>query len=216
MGRPRIHDDNTRERLFRAAEAMVAEGGVESLSVRQLARMAKTTTRAVYSVFGGREGIVRALYRESMVIMMQGVAQVPISADPVEDLVRAGVDAFRAFAQSRPNLYRLVFENGHSTAHLTRDDLALATAARAELRRRVQRCADAGLLGGRSADVVTNQFHATCQGLASAELVGWFERVDDPVFAWEDALRSQLRGMAQPSRASKPKASSSRKRGPRR
>ena len=59
MGRPRIHDDETRQLLLRAAEAMVAHGGVEALSVRSLAAIVHTTTRAVYSVFGGKDGVIR-------------------------------------------------------------------------------------------------------------------------------------------------------------
>src|SRR5687767_5492623 len=110
MGRPRIHDDNTRQRLLRAAEAMVAFGGAEALSVRHLAEMAETTTRAVYSVFGGKDGIVRALRRESWDIVMHRLAKAPMTADPVEDLVRAGLEVFRWFATTHPNLFRLTYE----------------------------------------------------------------------------------------------------------
>jgi AcrR family transcriptional regulator len=198
MGRPRIHDDATRERLLRAAEAMVAEGGVESLSIRRLARAANTTTRAVYSVFGGKDGIVRALHRQSWLITMQLLVEHPMTDDPAEDMVRAALDVWRRFVLEHPNLFRLTFEGRSPELAPQRDDLEIGLATRAELRRRVQRCEDAGLLGGRSADLVTYQFHALCLGLSSNELNGWFNRVEDPRALWEDAFRSLMRGVSQP------------------
>src|SRR5688572_3565410 len=105
MGRPRIHDDETRMRLFRAAEGVVAYGGVDALSIRGLAEAVGTTTRAVYSVFEGKDDIVRALYRESWTVLARRLEELPLLEDPVEDLVRAGVEAFRGFALNRPNLF---------------------------------------------------------------------------------------------------------------
>jgi AcrR family transcriptional regulator len=211
MGRPRIHDDNTRQRLLRAAEAAVALGGAEALSVRHLAEVAETTTRAVYSVFGGKEGIVRALQHESWVILRHRVAAVSMTADPAEDLVRAGLEAFRWFATNHPNLFRLTFEG--RLPFSMRDDLAAAVDARAELRRLVQRCADADRLGGRAAELVTSQFHALCQGLASNELAGWFARFGDPVLVWEGALRALVQGMVPPNASPQRRPSRKRSRG---
>jgi AcrR family transcriptional regulator len=197
MGRPRVHDDSTRERLFRAAEALVALGGIDALSVRGLAEAAATTTRAVYSVFEGKDGIVRALYREAWVVLRQRLVAVPETADPAGDLVRAGLEAFRRFALERPNLFRLAFE-GRLPLVAAPEDLSASLAALAELERRVQRCADAGLLGGKPARLVALQFHALCQGFASNELSGWYVAVQDPERLWRTGLGALLQGMAVP------------------
>ena len=199
MGRPRIHDDGTRDRLFRAAESVVAYGGVDALSVRGLAEVAGTTTRAVYSVFEGKEGIVRALYREAWLVLERRVEEAPITEDPAEDLVRLGLEAFRGFALKRPNLFRLAFE-GRLPFVPKQDDMAAALAARAQLRRRVKRCADAGLLGDSSVEAVSYQFHALCQGLASNELSGWYVGAD-PQRMWEDGLRALVLGLTRPAQA---------------
>ena len=58
MGRPKEHDDNTRAALRAAAERLVESGGPAALTVRGVAREAGTTTRAVYSVFGSRDGLL--------------------------------------------------------------------------------------------------------------------------------------------------------------
>ena len=58
MGRPREHDEHTRAALRAAAERLVAAGGSAALSVRAVAEEAGTTTRAVYSVFGSKDGLL--------------------------------------------------------------------------------------------------------------------------------------------------------------
>ena len=58
MGRPREHDDETRAALRAATERIVSESGVGAFSVRGVAREVGTTTRAVYSLFGSKEGLL--------------------------------------------------------------------------------------------------------------------------------------------------------------
>ena len=72
MGRPREHDERTRAALREAAERLVAAGGPGALSVRAVAEEAGTTTRAVYSVFGSKEGlVVDALARDAFAAPLQ-------------------------------------------------------------------------------------------------------------------------------------------------
>ena len=204
MGRPRIHDHETRERLLRAAERMVVEGGVESLSVRQLADATGTTTRAIYSVFGNKYGVVRALYREAMVVIEHGIAGQPLTDDPIEDLVKTGKSVFRRFSLDTPNTFRLVFEGRVEREVLTPEDLAVGWTTFRKLQSRVQRIADAGLLDASAVGTVTIQFHALCQGLASNELIGRLAMFGDPPQVWDDALRALLRGMGLISTATRP------------
>jgi len=56
MGRPREHDEATRAALLEAAERIVADRGPTALSVRAVAEAAGTSTRAVYSLFGSKDG----------------------------------------------------------------------------------------------------------------------------------------------------------------
>ena len=69
MGRPRLHDDATREALLGAAEALVEAGGPGALSVRAAADTIGTSTRAVYSIFGSKEGLLSALAQRSFELL---------------------------------------------------------------------------------------------------------------------------------------------------
>ena len=75
MGRPREHDDATRARLLHAAEHLSATKGFEAITVRAVAEEADTTTRAVYALFGSKEGL-----------FVKAVLQLPF--DPAELLDR--------------------------------------------------------------------------------------------------------------------------------
>ena len=61
MGRPREHDQATATALLDMAERAVEADGLAALSVRAVAADTGTTTRAVYSLFGSKDGLVVAL-----------------------------------------------------------------------------------------------------------------------------------------------------------
>jgi len=194
MGRPRLHDERTERDLLAAAEALLAEGGVEALSVRRLAEAASTTPRAIYSVFGGMDGLLRALFREAFRALSATLDALPLTADPQADLVAAGVSGFRNWALTHPDLFRLAFED--RAAPVQRADSEAGLEAFARLLARVRRCIDAGVLPPGSDVDVSLAFHAMCEGLASLEARGRFPPLAgyDPEALWESALGAVVAG----------------------
>jgi len=198
MGRPREHDDATREQLLGAAEHLLSRG--DALSVRAIAEATETTTRAVYSLFGSMDGLYQALLGRGFHVLGERVLALPTTRDPAADLVRCGLDGFRAFALEHPNLFRLGFEQAAGAALSPTAEVGqvMVSALRA-LGARVQRCKEAGLIGEPTIKEVTWQFHAICQGLASVELNGWFVQARlDPLATWRDTLRAFVAGLAPP------------------
>ena len=194
MGRPRRHDQTTERELLTAAEALLAEGGPEALSVRRLADAAGTTSRAIYSVFGAKDGLMRALFREAFLALSADLDALPLTEDPVADLVAAGAGGFRLWARARPDLFRLVFEGGAKPLGPLPSEAGVEAFGR--LVARVARCVEAGLIApGREAEVALS-FHALCEGMASLEARGRFPLTPahDPTAAWESALRALVRG----------------------
>lgn len=200
MGRPQEHDDSTRVKLLEAAETLIGDGGPKALSVRAVAEQIGTSTRAVYSVFGGKDGLLQALVAQTFASLGALVDGLPVTDDPSADLVRAGVDGFRRFAVEHPNLFRLAFERLAADLAPSPEGIAATRASLRALRTRVQHCDRDGLLGGRDPEHVTWQFHALCQGLASVELQGWLPARTRAEFLWRDALEAFVRGCADPPR----------------
>ncbi|GEK20681.1 TetR/AcrR family transcriptional regulator [Cellulomonas xylanilytica] len=108
MARPRVHDDALRARLLEEASAVVATAGAVALTVRDLAVRAGTSPSAVYSLFGSREDLVRAVGDEAFARFAQRLATVPRTADPAADLLGLGL-AYRENALADPHFYRVMF-----------------------------------------------------------------------------------------------------------
>jgi AcrR family transcriptional regulator len=193
MARPRIHDDRTERELLAAAEALLAAEGVEALSARRLAESAGTSVRAIYSVFGGMEGVVRALFRQAFEALSADLDALPQTDDAVDDLVTAGAVGFRGWALARPHLFRLAFSV--SPPEVAPSDSALGVQAFERLVARVRRCVESGRLpAGREAEIALS-FHALCEGMATLELRGRFPMPGgDAAQAWRGALGALVAG----------------------
>jgi AcrR family transcriptional regulator len=198
MGRPREHDDVTRAALLAAAEELLARGGADALAVRAVADAVGTTTRAVYTVFGGKRGLIGALWARGMGIIAGLLETLPSTDDPAADLVAVGTDGFRRFAIEHPNLFRLTFERLVADFVPGDAERAAARVSIGRLRERVKRCQAAGLLADRDPVAVAWQFHAFCQGLASIELQGWLPPGMDGAAFWREALAAFVSGAARP------------------
>ena len=193
MGRPREHDARTAEALLAAAERMLEREGVGALSVRRLAAEAYTTTRAVYSLFGSRDGLLTALGARAFDLLRTGIESLPETADPVADLVEAGVSVFRRFAVEHPSLFALAVQRIAAEEHVAAGFRRAQGDALAELTRRVDRLEAAGLLDGRWVADAVFEFHALCEGLAAVELRGILPRGEEARI-WRDALSALVAG----------------------
>jgi AcrR family transcriptional regulator len=196
VGRPREHGEATRKTLLEAAERLLAAGGIGAVTVRSVALRAGTTTRAVYALFGSKEGLVQALAARGFQLVSERVDSLPESADPVEDLVASGVLGFRAFAIDHPDLFRLVFVAGLGVPFGAETAAAQSTSF-GRLIQRVERLQAAGLLGDHRVEDVVLMCDAMCTGLANREICGQVdpsqgERV------WREALTALLAGLRTP------------------
>jgi AcrR family transcriptional regulator len=169
VGRPREHDATTRGRLLAAAARLSADEGWEAVSVRRVADQAGTTTRAVYSLFGSKQGLEQALHTAMFERLRELMRQTPKTDDPRADLL-ALRHAYRQWATERPERYAALMRfTGPRAAPRSRDGLDLAHAASAELRQAIVRCAEAGLLAESDVDALTIRWRAVAHGLAEFE-----------------------------------------------
>jgi AcrR family transcriptional regulator len=195
MGRPRLHDEQTAEALLDAAERLIEAEGPDALSLRRLAEQTQTTTRAVYSLFGSKDGLVVALGNRAFEVLGAGIRALPASEDPADDLVEAGVVVFRRFAVDHPSLFRLAFQHRDATpSQLWPNVRPNQQAALAELHQRIARLAEAGGLGDLAVSEATIEFHALCEGLATLELRGLFPAGEEERM-WRHALAALVSGL---------------------
>ena len=108
MARPKVHDEKLRARLLERAGALVSDGGPEGLSLRTLARDCETSTTAVYALFGGKNGLLTALFDEAFEQLGRRIGILPPGTDALDDLVRTAL-AYRDSALDDPHLFDLMF-----------------------------------------------------------------------------------------------------------
>lgn len=195
MGRPREHDERTARLLLAAAERIIEEDGPDGLSVRRVASEVGTTTRAVYSLFTSKDGLIAALATHGFDMLGTGVEEIVRTSAPQRDLVEAGL-VFRRFAIEHPSLFRIVFQSNPSPLRATAVVRAAANSALDPLKRLIDRVDEAGLLGAYTIGEAALHFHAVCEGLASLELRGTFpssaaERI------WRQGLTALVHGLGE-------------------
>lgn len=196
MGRPREHDERTAAALLSAAERTIDEHGVGALSMRNVAEQAATTTRAVYSLFGSKDGLIAALAANAFELLGAAVNALPATKDPAADLVAAGL-AFRALALGHPTLFAIAVQRPASDLTSWHQVRAAANNALTGLEHKLDRLRQANGLEGRTITDAAFQFHALCEGLAALELRGNC----DPTQAqrlWQEALTALVNGFALP------------------
>jgi len=194
VGRHRVHDDATASALLDAAELLLDADGVAGLTVRRVAERVGVSTRAVYSTLGSKEGLLKELGARAYDTLGSMVDALPRTSDPAGDLVSAGVDGFRAFAIGHPGLFRVGIQLTDAPPAARPHIRAAADHALATLIERLERLRAAGSLDSRPLLVAASQFHATCEGLAAAELRGALAHTTDPVAIWVGGLAALVKG----------------------
>lgn len=170
MGRPREHDETTGAALLDAAEALLADGGPDAVTVRGVARAVGVPTRAVYSLFASKEGLIQHLAAHGYQLLADRVNGLSATDDPAADLVNAGVHGFRYFALTRPHLFRLTFERVSTDVAGNPQASEAALASYHALVGWIRRAQQAGAIDDRPEEEVAFAFHSCCQGLAGGEL----------------------------------------------
>ena len=175
------------------------------MSVRNVAQAAQTTTRAVYSIFGSKAGLIEALAARGYGLLADYVDELPTTDDPNADLVNAGISGFRRFALERPHLFRLTFERAPVGIAEMPSAVDAAMTAYQALVRRIDRLRATGPTRNLTQAEVAFAVHALCTGLASNELarqqsptgVSFWRHVPefDAVRVWRHALHALIAGL---------------------
>ncbi|MFI7639549.1 TetR/AcrR family transcriptional regulator [Nonomuraea sp. NPDC049400] len=105
----RTKDPAVRSLLIdRAAQMLAAR---QPVTLRSLVAGTGMSTMAVYTYFGGMDGLWTAMRQEGFTRLAARLAAVAPSEDPVQDLAALGA-AYLSNALASPDLYRVMFDAG--------------------------------------------------------------------------------------------------------
>lgn len=177
MPRPQLYDDTLRFELIGQAAAAIADGGVQHLSLRAVATAAGTSTNAVYTLFGSKDGLVEAALGTAAQSFTAAQVGVGTSVDPVADLVGLG-QAYRTWAVSHPELYAVMFGGRVSLPQMggPGGDCGPADESISPLVSAVVRLVEDGIFAGAPTEQIVQTIWASVHGLVSLELAAWPDR----------------------------------------
>ena len=191
MARPKVHDEKLRARLLERAGALVSDGGPDALSLRILARHCETSTTAVYALFGGKNGLLTALFDEAFEQLGRRIGTLPPSSDALEDLVRTAL-AYRACALDDPHQFALMF-SGPTLLSAEAARRTVAGTALGPLRAAALRAVDEkALRPDTDTALVSLTLWTTVHGWVALQLRGFLPPSADD--RCEDAVRAVLAG----------------------
>lgn len=171
-------DPDQRVELLRAAAMLLAQEGPGALTVRRIAAEAGYSTMGVYSRFGGKDGIVEALFVEGFHGLGEAMTGVPETDDPLTDMLGCG-RAYRRFALDHPTSYAVMFERVVPGYEPTESAQIIANGTFELLVGRVRRAMELGALPAADAPETAQRIWAACHGWVSLEIHGLI-KIDDP------------------------------------
>jgi len=172
----KTHTEDLATRLVDEAGRILSAEGAAALSLRRLATATGTSTMAVYTLFGDKQGLIAAMYRAGFERLGAALESAPDPADdPLTALAKLGL-AYRQTALANPHLYDLMFGRPVATYAPDQEAKDVADAAYRPLVDAVQRCLDAGALVANpregAAERVAFYLWAVSHGMVSLELAG--------------------------------------------
>ncbi|MGI5131816.1 TetR/AcrR family transcriptional regulator [Pseudonocardia sp. CA-107938] len=100
----------TRELLLESAREVFVEHGYQSSSIYEIAKRAGRTIGALYSHFGGKEGVFLALWDRDFAQLLDGYRAQARGAGDLGDAPAEAGDFWIRFLQRDPDLFRLFVE----------------------------------------------------------------------------------------------------------
>ncbi|MFD5433482.1 TetR/AcrR family transcriptional regulator [Kitasatospora sp. NPDC127067] len=195
MGRPRMNDETVKERLVACATEWLATRPRETLTIRAVATAAGTSTAAVYSLFGNKDGLIAAVRDEAVAGLFAAVTAVPATEDVLADIY-ALTGAYRDWGREHPQLYTVLFGGVQSFEPSgtvgTGDPIGPLVEA-------IDRGVVESVLDG-GATAVALSLWVALHGLVALELAG---ALDTPTAqaAFRATINATLRGWATPASA---------------
>jgi AcrR family transcriptional regulator len=188
-GRPDDRRTAQRAALLDAASEMLMRGGPDSISLRKLATKVGASTMAVYTAFGGKDGLIAALFNEAFERLSTTQAAVPKQDEPLLYLAELG-RAYHEFALSNPSYYALMISATMPVPEQMRHAVESkgTPAARgisghssyAFLYEAVEACIKEGSFPQDIEPMmIADAFWAVVHGLCSLELAGFHATADD-------------------------------------
>ncbi len=161
----------TRDAIFDAGLRLLSTEGHESLTVRRIATEAGCSTIGVYTWFGGKDGLIDAIWRSGFESFADALESARALKAPLSQ-ARGQAKAYRTWALSHPMHYQVMFMKAMPGFTPTTESQVASGRAFQSLLNAVNDAHTKGELRSPDITAVAMTMWAAIHGLVSLELVG--------------------------------------------
>jgi len=182
--------------LLAAAERVLADTGLEGITVRAVATEANVAPMGVYNRFSNKAGLVTALMARAFDDLAAAIES--DDPDPVTRL-RTSSAGYRTFARAHPERYRMMFFGGFVPNESALDLRAHGRSAFGVLVDVIRYGIDKGLIGHRDASSAAQQWWSAMHGAMALELssLGFVDDYQSVYTGLIDVVLTGMQGQAQ-------------------
>ena len=116
--------DLMRAEILTAAQHIIRTNGMDSLSLRALAKAVGVTAPALYEYFPNKDAILRALFVQGSGAMLSLMESTLATTEPGVQSLMAILEGYRSFATDEPDYFRLLFGRVDPPLVLREDEYA--------------------------------------------------------------------------------------------
>lgn len=184
-----------RRNVIEAACRLLREEGPESLTVRRVAQTLDCSTKIIYTMFKGKDGLADALYLEGCAHLAHTIAQVPKAATPAAYL-RAIAWAYWTFTLAHPSFYLVMFCGAIPHYQPSVTSLHTTVTAFEVVIEMLQRYRNEEMLPANDdLALITQAFWAALHGVASLHLLGHFASQEEATAVFGRTVEAMIRSL---------------------
>jgi len=171
-----------------ASHLLVAEGP-EALTVRRVAKTLNCSTKIIYTMFAGKDGLANALYLEGCTRLSQTIGIVPQAASP-HTYIQEIAWAYWRFALANPSHYAVLFGGAIPKFQPSANSKQMMTRALETVARILHVYMAQGLLPAQDPVRLTRTIWAPFHGVVSLHLLGHFSDEEEAKQAFERTVQA--------------------------
>ncbi len=186
--------ERQQQTIVKAALELLEAGGPQALRVRDIAQAAGCTTMAVYSRFGGKDGVVDAIYIDGFRRFTEALERE--AKRSLDDRAERLSTAYRRWAHANPGVYQVMFTEAVPGFVPSQEAMQVAHASFSVLLAAVEELQDDGRLRDGEPIEMAWALWGMSHGLVMLELAG-IQPTAEPVAAdgiYSSALAAVWRG----------------------
>jgi len=181
--------DLLRRNVVEAASRLLVEEGPDALTVRRVAQSLDCSTKIIYTLFHGKDGLANALYLEGCARLRQEIGAVKMASTPAAYLHELAW-AYWTFALADPSYYGVLFGGTIPNFQPSPASKQVMTDAFSAIVAIMAQYMEQGLLLSEDSVALTRALWAPLHGVASLYLLGHFPSLEEARWAFERTIQA--------------------------